>query len=69
MKSIKKTLCWIGIYLVVLILEILLTVILSRHIHYPSMGMQMALSIAGLIFPGLAASALLKKKGESPETK
>ena len=69
MKSIKETLRWIGIYLVVLILEILLTTMLSRHIHYPSLSMEIALSIAGLIFPGLVASALSKKKGESLETK
>ena len=69
MKSIKKTLRWIGIYLVVLILEILLTTMLSRHIHYPSLSMEIALSIAGLIFPGLVARKKKKKKGESPETK
>ena len=69
MKSLKKTLRWIGIYLVVLILEILLTTMLSRHIHYPSLSMEIALSIAGLIFPGLVANALSKKKSESPETK
>lgn len=60
--SLKRKIFWIGIYIIVLILELAIVTTLSRHIHYPPLVVEVLLSIAGLIFPGWIANTVLKKK-------
>ena len=60
--SLKRKIFWIGIYIIVLILELAIVSTLSRHIHYPPLVVEVLLSIAGLIFPGWIANTVLKKK-------